>query len=63
MEFVIEISDLLVMKKSIIVKNVNMGLPDCKVIKTLQKDQSCEYLGILEVNRTLAEEMKMIMSK
>ena len=46
MVFVTEICVLLVMKKNIIVKNVNTELPDGKVIKTLQKDQSCEYLGI-----------------
>ena len=63
MVFVTEICVLLVMKKNIIVKNVNTELPDGKVIKTLQKDQSCEYLGISEVNRILVEEMKMIMSK
>ena len=50
---------LLLMMKNIIVKNVNTGLPDGKVIKILQKGQSCEYLQILEADRILVEEMKM----
>ena len=47
------------MMKNIIVKNVNTGLPEGKVVKILQKGQSCEYLQILEADRILAEEMKM----
>ena len=51
---------MLVIEKGKIVKS---ELPDGKVIKSLQKDESYKYLGILEAERFLGEEMKLKVSK
>ena len=48
MEFGIEKCAMLVMEKGKIVKSVGIELPDGKVIKSLQEDESYKYLGILE---------------
>ena len=44
-------------------KSVSLELPQGKVIKSLQKGESCKYLGILEPDRYLGEEMKVKVSK
>ena len=47
------------MEKGKIVKSVGIELPDGKVIKSLQEDESYKYLGILEANNFLEEKMKL----
>ena len=59
MEFGIEKSAMLVMKKGKIVKSVGIELPDGKVIKSLQEGESYKYLGILEADKFLEEKMKL----
>ena len=54
---------MLVIEKGKIVKSAGTELPDCKVIKSLQKDESYKYLEILEAERFLGEEMKLKVSK
>ena len=51
-------------EKGKIVKSVGIELPDGKVIKSLslQEGESCKYLGILEGDRFLGEEMKLNVS-
>ena len=44
-------------------KSVGIELPDVKVIKSLQESESYKYLGILEAERFLGEEMKLKVSK
>ena len=48
MDFGIEKYAMLVMEKEKIVKSVGIELPDGKVTKSLQEDESYKYLGILE---------------
>ena len=48
MEFGLEKCAMLVMEKEKIVKSVGIELPDGKVTKSLQEDESYKYLGILE---------------
>ena len=59
MEFGIEKCAILVIEKGKIVKSVDMELPDGKVIKSLQEGGIYKYLGILEADRFLEEEMKL----
>ena len=54
---------MLVMEKGKIVKSVGIGLPDDKVIKSLQEGESYKYLGILEADKFLEEKMKLNVSK
>ena len=63
MEFGIEKSAMLVIEKGKIVKSVGIELPDGKVIKSIQEDESYKYLGILKADRFLGEEMKLKVSK
>ena len=63
MEFGIEKCAMLVIEKGKIVKSVGIELPDGKVITSLQKGESYKYLGILEAERFLGEEMKLKVSK
>ena len=58
MEFGIEKCDMLVIQNGKIVKSVGIELPDGKVIKSLQEGESYKYLGILEADRFLGDEMK-----
>ena len=51
------------MEKGKIVKAVGMEFPDCKVIKSLQEGESYKYLGILEADKFLEENMKLNVSK
>lgn len=59
MEFGIEKCAMLVLDKGKIVKSVGIELPDGKVIKSLLEGESYKYLGILEADRFLEEEMKL----
>ena len=63
MEFGIEKFAVLVIKKGKIVKSVGIELPDGKVITTLQEGESHKYLGILEADRFIGEEMKLKVPK
>ena len=63
MEFGIEKCAVLVIEKGKIVKSVGIELPKGKVIKSLQEGESYKYLGILEDDRFLGEEMKLKVSK
>ena len=54
-EFSIEKCTMLVIEKVKIVNSVGIELPDSKVIKSLQEDESYMYLGILEADRFLGE--------
>ena len=63
MEFGIEKCALLLMEKGKIVKSVGIELPDGKVIKSLQKGESCKYLGILEAYKFLEKKLKLNVSK
>ena len=51
------------MEKGKIVKSIGTELSDGKVVKSLQDDESYKYLGILEADRFLGEEMKLNVSK
>ena len=44
-------------------KSVGIGLPDGKVIKLLQEGESYKYLGILEAEKFLGEEINLKVSK
>ena len=59
MEFGIEKCAMLVMEKGKIVKSVGIQLPDGKVIKLLQEGESYKYLGILETDKFLEDNMKL----
>ena len=58
MEFGIEKSAMLVMEKVKIVKSIGIELPDGKVIKSLQEGESYKYLGILEADKFLEDEVE-----
>ena len=59
MEFGIEKCAMLVMENGKIVKSVGIELPDGNVIKSLQEGESNKYLGILQADKFLEEEMKL----
>ena len=63
MEFGIEKCATLVMEKVKIVKSVGIELPDIKVIKSLQEDESYKYLEILQADKCLEQKMKLNVSK
>ena len=63
MEFDIEKCAMLVMEKGKIVESVGIELPDGKVIKSRQEGESYKYLGILEADKFLEENMKLNVSK
>ena len=63
MEFDIEKCAMLVIEKRKIVKSVGIELPDGKVIKSLQEVENYKYLGVLEAERFLGEDMKLKVSK
>ena len=56
-EFGIEKCTMIEKRK--IVKSVGIGLPDGKVINSLQEGESYKYLGILEAEKNLVEKMKL----
>ena len=63
MEFGIEKCAMLVIEKGKIVKSVGTELPDGKVIKSLHEGERYKYLGILEADRFLREEIMLKVSK
>ena len=63
MKFGIEKCAMLVMERGKIVKSVGIGLPDGKVIKSLQEGGSYKYLRILEADKFLDEKIKLSVSK
>ena len=63
MEFGTEKCAILVIEKGKIAKSVGIELPDGKVIKSVEDGESYKYLGILEAERYLGEEMKLKVSK
>ena len=63
MEFGIEKCAMLVMEKGKIVKLVGIELADGKVMKSLQEGENYKYLGILEADKFLEENMKGNVSK
>ena len=63
MEFGIEKCAMLVIEKGKIVKSVSTELPDGKVIKSLHEGERYKYLGILEADRFLREEIMLKVSK
>ena len=63
LEFGIEKCAILVMEKGKVVKSVGIELPDGKVIKFIQEGESYKYLGILEADKFLEENMKLNVSK
>ena len=63
MEFGIEKFAILMTEKRKIVKSVGIELPDGKVMKPLEEGESYKYLGILEADRFLGEEMKLKVPK
>ena len=60
MEFGIEKCAMLVMEKGKIVKSVGIELPNDKVIKSLQESESYKYLGILEADKFLEDEVECL---
>ena len=63
MKFEIAKCAMLVMKKVKIVKVVGIELTDGKVVKSLQQYENFKYLGILNANKFLAEEIKVEVPK
>ena len=63
MKFGIKKCAILVIEKGKFVKSVGIELPDGKVIKSLQEGENYKYLGVLEADRFLGEEMKLKVSK
>ena len=59
MEFGIEKWPMLVIEKGKIVTSISIELPDGKVIKSLQEGESYKYLGILQADKFLEENMKL----
>ena len=46
------------MEKGKVLKSVGIELPDGKVIKSLQEGESYKYLGILEADKFLEDEVE-----
>ena len=49
---------MLVMRKGKIVKSDDIQLPNDKVIKSLEEGESYKYLGVLEADEVIVNEMK-----
>ena len=58
MQFEIDKCAMLVMKKGKIVKSDGIQLPNDKVIKSLEEGESYKYLGVLEADVVIVNEMK-----
>ena len=63
MEFGTEKCAMLVIEKRKIVESVGIVLRDGRVIKSLQESESYKYLGILQADKSVGEEMKLKVSK
>ena len=57
-QFGIDKCAMLVMKRGKIVKSDGIQLPNGKVIKSLEKGESYKYLGVLEADEVMVNEMK-----
>ena len=57
MQFGIDKCVMLVMKKENIVKSNGIQLPKDKVIKSLEKGESSKYLGVLEADEVMVNEI------
>ena len=49
---------MLVMKRGEIIKLDGIELPNDKVIKSLEEGESYKYLGLLEADKVIVNEMK-----
>ena len=49
---------MLVMKRGKIIKLAGIELPNDKVIKSLEEGESYKYLGVLEADKVMVNEMK-----
>ena len=49
---------MLVMKRGKIIKLDGIELPNDKVIKSLEEGESYKYLGVLEADKVMVNEMK-----
>ena len=58
MQLGIDKSAILVMKKGKIVKSDGTELPNEEVIKSLEEGQSRKYLGVLETDEVMVNEIK-----
>ena len=58
MQFGIDKCTMLVMKKGKLVKSDRIQLPNDKVIKSLEEGESYKYLGALEADEVMVNEMK-----
>ena len=58
MQFGIEKCAMLVMKKGETVKSDGIELPNDKEIKSLEEGESYKYLGLLEADEVMVNEMK-----
>ena len=58
MQLGIDKSAILVMKKGKIVKSYGTELPNEEVIKSLEEGQSHKYLGVLETDEVMVNEIK-----
>ena len=58
MQLGIDKSAILVMKKGKIVKSDGTELPNEEVIKSLEEGQSHKYLGVLETDEVMVNEIK-----
>ena len=58
MQFGIDKCAMLVMKKEKLVKSDGIQLPNYKIIKSLEEGDSYKYLGVLEADKVMVNEMK-----
>lgn len=58
MEFGINKCTILVMKRGQVIKSEGIQIPDCHTGKSLKKEKSYKYLGVLESEKVLVIEMQ-----
>ena len=58
-QFEIDKCTILVMKKVKIVKSANIQMPNDKVFKSIEEGESYKYLGVLESDEVMVNEMKI----
>ena len=63
MQFGIDKCSMFVIKKEKIVKSDGIQLPNDKVIKSLEEGESYKYLGVLEADEVVVNEMKYKVKK
>ena len=57
MEFGIQNCAMVEMRRRRMVDNEGIDLPNCKIIKALEENEGCKYIGILECDKLKSEEM------